>query len=171
MFRLLGCVLRFLPVCATLVLATAALAALPKPAGEPVLTITGKVRESNSPWGAAFDWTTLETLPRITIKTSTPWTDGVQQFEGVLVRDILATAGARGDTVKATAANDYAVEIPAVDFERYPVIIAFRQNGQPIARREKGPLWIIYPLDDHREIQNVEFHGRMVWQLKELRIR
>jgi hypothetical protein len=171
MFRFVRPILRLLPLGAAIVAATAALAALPKPSGDPILTISGTIRETNSPWGAAFDSATLETLPRIEIKTTTPWTEGVQQFEGVLVRDILATVGARGNTVKAVAINDYAIEIPAADFERYRVIVAFRQNGKPIGRREKGPLWLIYPLDDHREIQNVEFHGRMVWQLKELRIR
>ncbi|MFO0995341.1 MAG: hypothetical protein U1F33_01565 [Alphaproteobacteria bacterium] len=170
MRHIIGTALRLVPLGIVLI-AAAALAALPKPSGDPVLTITGKVRETNGPWGAAFDWSTLETLPHVVIRTTTPWTEGVQQFEGVLVRDVLAAAGGRGDTVKAMAAGERAVEIPAVDFERYAVIIAFRQNGSPIAAGNKGPLWIVYPLDEHREIQNSEFHARMIGQLRELRIR
>ncbi|MFQ1877342.1 hypothetical protein ACK36J_07910 [Aeromonas veronii] len=31
--------------------------------------------------------------------------------------------------------------------------------------RNKGPLWIIYPLSDHPELNKELYHSRMVWQL------
>jgi hypothetical protein len=34
--------------------------------------------------------------------------------------------------------------------------------------RDKGPLWVIYPLDDHPEIDGQETHAKMIWQVRRL---
>ena len=34
--------------------------------------------------------------------------------------------------------------------------------------RNKGPLWVIYPLTDHPELNKELYHSRMVWQLTAL---
>ncbi len=145
--------------------------AIPAPKGKVVLTVTEGVSNKNTPTGAAFDMAMLEALPKAEIKTSTPWTKGVQTFEGVRLTALMETVGAAGQTVRAVAINDYAFEFPAADAAKYKVIVAYRQNGKAMSIREKGPLWIVYPLDDHKEIRNIEHHSRMVWQLKELQIK
>jgi hypothetical protein len=103
-----------------------------------------------------------------TVKTATPWTNGVNEFFGVLVRDILAAAGAKGKTIKAVAQNDYLVSIPIEDFLDFPVIIARNFNGKAMTLRDKGPLWIIYPLNEHPKLNKRPYHSRMIWQLKKL---
>jgi hypothetical protein len=149
----------------------AAQIALPAPKNGAVLTVTGNVANKNGVTGAAFDMTMLEALPKAEIKTSTPWTRGVQVFEGVRLTALLESAGASGQTVRAVAINDYAFEFPVADGATYKVIVAYRQNGKAMSVREKGPLWIVYPLDDHKKIRNIDYHSRMVWQLKELQVR
>lgn len=144
---------------------------LAAPKGKVVLTITGNVTNKNAEAGAAFDMAMLEALPKATIKTTTPWTKGAQSFEGVSITTLMAVAGASGQTIKAVALNDYAFSFPATDAEKYKVIVAYAQDGKAMSVREKGPLWIIYPLDAHKEIRNIDYHSRMVWQLKELQIK
>ncbi|VFB10773.1 oxidoreductase molybdopterin binding subunit [Aeromonas salmonicida] len=34
--------------------------------------------------------------------------------------------------------------------------------------RNKGPLWIIYPLSEYPELNKEVYHSRMVWQLTAL---
>ncbi len=106
-----------------------------------------------------------------TVRTSTDWTDGVKAFRGPYVRDVLDAAGYRGETVTATALNDYSVEIPMADFERYPVVLAMEMDGEPLTRRDKGPLWIVYPRDEFAELATAETNAKWIWQLRSLEVR
>jgi hypothetical protein len=63
------------------------------------------------------------------------------------------------------------VEIPASDFARWPVILAYRMNGEALRVRDKGPLWIVYPQDDFRALRTKEVQGKWVWQVKEIRVK
>ncbi len=36
--------------------------------------------------------------------------------------------------------------------------------------REKGPVWVIYPMDDNPELRNDLYNDRLVWQLKEISV-
>src|SRR3546814_10926448 len=69
----------------------------------------------------------------------------LQVFEGPLLADLLIFVGAHGETLRAAALNDYEVNIPIADTDDYPALLALRQNVAPIAVRDKGPVWIIYP--------------------------
>ncbi|WP_236635919.1 molybdopterin-dependent oxidoreductase [Paracoccus aminophilus] len=112
-------------------------------------------------------------LPMHEISTTTSVTEGVQQFEGVLMRDLLALMPRHepGDIVVVGALNDYEVEIPIEDFIRFDVILAHSMNGTRLTPRDKGPWWIIYPRDDHEELQDIRYDTRWVWQLNRLDIR
>ncbi len=143
-------------------------ARLARPQGPVVLTVSGDIGNANAGQAADFDMEMLEGLGRITLRTSTPWTDGTQVFTGVLVRDVLAAAGASGDTVRAIALNDYSYTIEVSDFLDFPVLIATDMNGERLRIRDKGPLWIVYPRDDYAELRSKDVDTRMVWQLREL---
>ena len=112
-------------------------------------------------------------LPMHEVATSTSVTEGVQQFEGVLMRDLLALMARHvpSETVVVGALNDYEVEIPMEDFIRFDVILAHSMNGTRLTPRDKGPWWIIYPRDDHEELQDIRYDTRWVWQLNRLDIR
>lgn len=144
---------------------------LERPEGEVILTVTGNLTRKNAPDGAEFDMAMLERLGTTTFKTSTPWTEGKPEFRGVLLRDLLAHVGAQGSMVNALALNDYSFDIQVDDFHRFPVILASEVDGRALTARDKGPLWIVYPLDDFsgREKQAIEL--RMVWQLVTLQVR
>ncbi len=144
---------------------------LPEPTAPPLLVVDGAIDIANRDGAAVFDRPMLESLGLRTLRTSTTWTDGTVLFEGVLMRDVLRAAGARGETVEAAAINDYRIRIPITDFETYDVLIALRMNGKDLSLRDKGPLWIVYPRDDHSELKNGRRDHRWVWQLNRLRVR
>lgn len=152
-------------------LAVASAQTLPSPAGTPILEVTGRIAVTNGEARARFDLPMLEAIGVSRISTSTAWTNGRQDFEGVSLKALLERVGAFGDRIEAIALNDYKVEIPVSDFARWPVILAWRQNGQLMRVRDKGPLWIIYPQDDFPALNNKETQGKWAWQLKEIRVR
>jgi len=141
------------------------------PEARVILTISGRIDRTNAKGVAEFDRAMLEAMPFTTIETMTPWTDGVARFEGPLARDLMKRVGARGSRLLATALNDYAVEIPMEDFEKYPVILAMKMNGKVLHTRTKGPLWVIYPWSDQANLRNETGYSRSIWQIKELAIK
>ena len=108
----------------------------------------------------------LEKMPQAEIVTTTPFTPGKVKFEGVLLRDLLKAAKLSSSKLRMTALNDYQVEVPASDAERYDVIVAYKLDGRYMRIRDKGPFWLIYPLDQHPELQNEATATKMIWQMK-----
>ena len=140
---------------------------IPAPTGEVILTVSGAIENTNAPGEARFDLAMLEALPSHEIVTSTPWSKDTLTFTGPLARDLMDLVGATGNTVRAIALNDYKSEIPLSDFENYDVVIAVKLNGSYMRIRDKGPLWIAYPLDQVPEIRE-SAPPKMVWQLTRL---
>jgi hypothetical protein len=145
-------------------------AGLPLPQGQPVLEVHGKIANANVDGSAHFDIAMLKTLPQTPLETTTAVTDGVRRFEGFLMRDLLALVGARGAVVTASALNDYVIDIAVDEFERFDVVVAYEMDGEPLLRSDKGPLWIVYPRDQHPELQDIRYDYRWVWQLRRLDI-
>ncbi|MBL4907593.1 MAG: molybdopterin-dependent oxidoreductase [Sneathiella sp.] len=146
--------------------------ALEKTTGDIILTVTGNIGQSNTADGdAAFDRKSLRQFTPVTISTKTPWTDGIVQFEGVLIRDLMHALDAKGKILHATAADDYSVNIPFEDFKKYNVILAYKMNDKIMASEDQGPFWVIYPWDNHPELNNDLYHSRAIWQLKTITVK
>jgi hypothetical protein len=144
--------------------------ALDKPAGEPVLTITGHVSQKNAATGAQFDLSMLEHLDGRKATMETPWTTGATEFSGPYLRAVLQAAGASGKTLIVKALNDYAAEVPFEDAEKLDTILAVRMNGEEMSVREKGPIFLIYPFDKDKSLYNEKYFSRSVWQIKEIEV-
>ena len=144
---------------------------LPQPSGRIVLTVSGVIENTNAGDLARFDRQMLEDLGTSSLTTTTSWTDGPTRFEGVLARDLLRAVGAKGSVVKATALNDYSIEIPIEDFEKYPVLFAMKMDGSELSRRDKGPIWIVYPRDDYSELLDQKTDAKWIWQLVKLEVK
>ena len=143
----------------------------PRPRGDVVLTVLTQSGERRTPGAHRFDQAMLEEIGSTFIQTSTPWTNGIPLFRGVLVRDLLRRVGTEGKIARAVALNDYRLDIPLSDFFDYPVLLAYEMNGKPLPVRDKGPIWLIYPLDQFSELRNRMTERKMVWQLIELQIK
>jgi hypothetical protein len=144
--------------------------ALAPPKGKPILSVSGKIAAKNLGDRAAFDMAMLEALPQHSFVTRTPWFDKPVKFTGPLLADVLAAVKASGSTVDAVAINDYRISIPVADVRKYEVIVARLIDGQPMAVREKGPLFVVYPFDSAAELRTSTFYERSIWQLKALDI-
>lgn len=97
----------------------------------------------------AFDRTMLETLGTKTLSVQYPGWPKRYRFEGLLLRDVLAAAGATGTTAKVFALDGYAAEIAPQDMRDYPVMLALKKDGQPLAIGGRGPAWVVFPRDDY----------------------
>ena len=76
-------------------------------------------------------------------------------------------AGASGVTAK-----DFAYKLLRLG---YPVLAptdahlaAMQADGVPLARREKGPLWLMYPISDQADLQDPIYIHRLIWQLEKV---
>ncbi len=144
---------------------------LPQPTGRPILEISGAIGRTNAPGKAVFDLAMLESLGLQELVTTTPWTEGEQRFSGVDPRALLRAVEARGSELEARALDDYRVVVPIADFERFPVLLATRRDGRPMAIRERGPLWLVYPWATHPETGDQPYRGRAIWQLRSIVVR
>ncbi len=148
--------------------ATSTYGEMQRPQNDVILEVSGKIAVMNEGSKATFDRAMLMTLPQREIRTTTAWTDGVQIFQGPLIRDVLKFVQADGSNLRAIALNDYAITIPTSDFEKYDAILALLMNGEEMSVREKGPIWIVYPRDQHNELQSAEYNEKWIWQLNRI---
>jgi hypothetical protein len=158
---------RFVQAGSALLLAAALPArALERPIGPVVLTVSGRVRTPNDGADAQFDMAMLATLPQTSFSTRTPWYAKARRFTGPLLRDVLAAAGAQGTLIRLAALNDYKVDMPYDDAQRHDVIVARLLDDKPMAVRDKGPLFVIYPFDARPELRGAVYYSRSAWQLR-----
>ncbi len=143
---------------------------LAAPKDNAILSITGKIQNSNVQGSAVFAKAMLEALGEESFVTSSPWYSNPQKFSGVSLEKLLQHVGANAPANKATALNNYTVTSPRSDFSKYHVITAMRLNGQPMSVREKGPLFVIYPFDTDPELASAGFYARSIWQLASLEV-
>ena len=145
-------------------------AALGAPTGPVVLSISGALALANRNGRADFDMAMLERLPQRSLRVETPWYGGARRFSGPLLRDVLAAAGAKGSTLRLIALNDYSVDMPFDDAQRYDVILARELDGKAMSVREKGPLFVMYPFEAQPQLRNAVYFGRCVWQLRSIEL-
>ncbi|WP_434669674.1 molybdopterin-dependent oxidoreductase [Klebsiella sp. B345] len=141
---------------------------LPAPTGKPVLTISGLIGNTNAGDTAVFDRDMLEKLGMETIVTTTPWYSGKVRFDGISLKKLMDLVGAKGDTAKVIALNDYTTTVPLEDFRKFPTILALKMNGEYMQIRDKGPLFIVYPYDSQPELQNQIYYSRSAWQVSKI---
>lgn len=141
-----------------------------KPKGQAVLTISGDIAQTNMNDTLQFDHAMLQNLDATVIETSTIWTDGVRRFQGVSLKALTELLEVDAGTLKATAINDYSVQIPVSDATTDGPIIAYLMDDNPMSVREKGPLWIIYPYDSASEFRSEVIYSRSIWQLDRIEV-
>lgn len=144
--------------------------ALDAPTERPILTISGKIGATNAGQQARLDMKMIEALPQHSFTTRTPWYDRPVKFTGPLLSDVLTLVKANGTTISAIAINDYKISIPVTDTRKYKVIVARLLDDQPMAVRDKGPLFVIYPFDSDAELRSSTYYERSIWQLKALEV-
>ena len=108
----------------------------------------------------------LKELDQHTVVTANEFTDGPVAYTGPLARDVLGLLGLDGvETVRFTAANDYSIDVPTEDFRDYDAVLAMEADGERLSRRDKGPLWLMYPLSENPELNGPVYNARLIWQV------
>jgi hypothetical protein len=138
---------------------------LGEPRGEVILTVTGGIDVTNGDGVARLDRELLLGMGTAELTTSTPFTEGVSTFMGVLASRLLDRLGATGSELRTKALNDYAVTIPVAEIREYSVLLALDRDEQPLSVRERGPLWVIYPWQEYPELDDRVHRQRAIWQL------
>lgn len=132
----------------------------------PILTLSGPASEP-----VIFDLELLDALEQKTISTTNEFVTGTVSYSGPLARELVMTAG--GDeksTIILTAINDYQISVPSSDFFAYDVVLATRMNGKTLSPRDKGPIWLMYPISDHNELQDSAVNSKLIWQLVKMEV-
>ena len=120
---------------------------------------------------AAFSLEDLLAMPQTTVITKNDYVDSTTKFQGPLLSSILERLEIdRSANLKMVALNNFASEAPASDAYEFNVILAVLRDGERMTVRDKGPIWVIYPMDDNPELQDEAYNGRLVWQLKEISV-
>lgn len=161
MFRFL---LRF---CVAVMMTASALSALEAPKTRTILTVSGAISVSNVDNSAVFDADMLRALEWQTVETHTPFVDGKTVFSGPTLAALLQELGVEDGVLVATALDDYTVEIPVSDAFDHNVILAMEREGKVLRIRDRGPIWIVYPVDHPDQISDT-LSARMIWQLSHI---
>ena len=69
------------------------------------------------------------------------------------------------------ALNNYKVDIPFEDTERFDMVLATRLDDKPMAVREKGPLFIVYPFHQSARLRSERYYSRSAWQLRSIEVK
>lgn len=112
----------------------------------------------------------LLALPQVSFDTETIWTAGVKTFSGPSVAAVLAFAGAGPGDLRLEAVNGYSVNMARSMVGANAPIIANRIDGAPFARRQKGPLWIMFPFSSDEAFRTEITYTASVWQLNQITV-
>jgi len=160
--------LSYLLPCLALAVASTLSYGLDKPTGRVLLTVTGAIEYTNSSNGAQFDREMLESLPKHSVTTQNPWTQGLHTYTGFSASDLLDQLGNQGTQLKVIALNQYVANIPLADFTKRGAIFATHKDGKVMSIRDLGPIMVVYPFDDDESLKTETFYGRSIWQVERI---
>jgi hypothetical protein len=145
---------------------------VPAPASEPILTLTGAIASTNTNGSLVFDMRTLEQVGLVTYAIDDPWREARTTYTGVLVSDLLKVAKvpASATSLHFTALDDYEVDLPIADVNKYPILLATRANGDYMPLDDGGPSRIIFPYDAYRELNPLETKDLLIWSVMTLEV-
>lgn len=114
----------------------------------------------------------LESLRVIEYRTARPDdASNPHTYQGVMVADLLDHLQITPKKLFMVATNDYSTFINAEDVLDYPVMIAFKGDGQPLTIEDKGPLLVVFPNHAYPDRFNtLEYGSKWVWFLKSIRV-
>lgn len=114
-----------------------------------------------------LDRADIEALPQGEVETQLRWMEGVHHFTGPSIGAIADLGPQPVQSAKIVALNDYVATLPREDWADLGAILATKHNGDHMLIRDKGPFWVVYPVDDRPEILDRQiYHDRMVWQVE-----
>ncbi|MBK5017940.1 molybdopterin-dependent oxidoreductase [Pantoea sp. S62] len=106
-------------------------------------------------------------LPVTSITTATNFTPKAT-FEGVPFTELLSKYSITASSLRVYALDDYSYTLPVEELLKYQVILAFRKNDKVIPVSDLGPFAVIYPRDQHPELNKLDVNAKTVWQINRI---
>lgn len=156
-------------------------------AGPVMLTVTGAVDKANRgpsdpdldvlftfnevsfDKAHAFDLDALAALPQASVQADFPKGGAEVGFTGPLLADVLAAAGAEGDTVTVQAMDGYAVEAPRAELEAKGAILALARDGKPLGIGSFGPAQLVFPRSERADLASMP-DDWWIWQIFHIKV-
>ncbi len=145
-------------------------AELPPPKGEVLLEVYGNIKVFNLDDVAAFDQAMIEQLKTHTIHTDNHVVSEVVPYKGPLLGELLHQLGAQGKVARVYALDDYVAELSLDEIMKYKVILATEENGKTLTINDKGPFFVVFPFNDHKELRDDSHYSQSVWQVKAIEV-
>lgn len=109
----------------------------------------------------------LEAMDWHEVQTTNQFIDGKVNFRGPRLTDAISLIGHAGAAkVRLLSAGGNFTEVEISELARYGAILALEMDGRALTLRDFGPIWVMYPIDDHPELRDSRFNNRLVWQLQ-----
>lgn len=109
----------------------------------------------------------LEAMNWHEVQTGNQFITGQGRFRGPRFVEVLSLIGHAGATrVRLLSAGGDISEIGFAELARYDPILAMEMDGRALTLRDFGPVWVMYPIDDHPELRDSRYNNRLVWQLQ-----
>lgn len=118
---------------------------------------------------AQFDFDALEALDMVKVKADFPKGRQVHEFEGPLLADVLAAAGAQGKMVTIQALDGYAVEIPLQEMVDAGAVVALKRNGTAFGIGGFGPTQIVFPRAERADLADMP-DDNWVWSIFHIKV-
>lgn len=143
---------------------------LPAPTGEVLLTVKGKISQTNIEDTAQFDLAMLESMELVKYEVLDPFAKKQRVFTGVLLSQLLGVVGAETEAqaLELVALNEYKADLDIGDTRKWPVLFALQVDGAYIPPDDGGPAIIIFPFDDYPEIDHSTYDPKWVWAMTEI---
>ncbi|WP_022942330.1 molybdopterin-binding oxidoreductase [Psychromonas hadalis] len=107
----------------------------------------------------------LQKLPQHEIKITIPWTDEEHIYKGPYLEDVFSSAGIEGRWLTLYALDHYQVSFNYQRIKKYNPILGLQIDGELLTIRSKGPIWLILPVNEYKELEAAVYNDYMVWQL------
>lgn len=117
-----------------------------------------------------FDLSALEALKTTAIKADFPKGGEIYTYEGPLLADVLAAAGASGGSVTVQALDGYAVEAPLEELVAQGAVVALKRNGEAFAIGGFGPTQIVFPRAERSDLKDMP-DDRWVWSIFHINVK
>lgn len=161
-------ILAALLLCSTAFTSVAYSETTPELVGDPILWVSGKITNTNTPEGLVLDEMFISQMDMGHIATSNHVVEEVASYEGPTIESVLELAGHQGTDAKFIAWDDYVVTIPIETIKQYGLLLATHENGKRMTIDDKGPFFVVFPFTDNPELQNDLYYNLSVWQVREI---
>jgi hypothetical protein len=150
--------------------------------GPIILTVTGEVSQPNRGGfdpavdkffgynevefakATEFDMQALSNLELQTVKADFPKGEQVYDYEGPLLADVLAAAGASGGMVKMQALDGYAIEVPFQELVDMGAVVALKRDGEAFSIGGFGPTQIVFPRAQRDDLKDMP-DDNWIWSI------